>query len=140
MPLLSGAAGAEKREGVRRGGYVLVKESAPLEAILLASGSEVQHAAAAAGDLGPGVRVVSIPCMERFDRQGEAYRHEVLPPDCQKRVAIEAGVGGLWWKYVGTAGKVIGIERFGISAPGDTVMEELGMTAANVVETIKSLG
>jgi len=70
-----------------------------------------------------------MPCTERFDRQPQEYRDEVLPPSCTKRIAIEAGVTGLWWKYVGTQGTVLGIDRFGISAPGNTVMKELGMTA-----------
>ena len=70
-----------------------------------------------------------MPCTERFDRQPQSYTDEVLPPSCTKRIAIEAGVSGLWWKYVGTAGKVLGIDRFGLSAPGNTVMKELGMTA-----------
>jgi transketolase len=94
----------------------------------------------AADELGEGVRVVSMPCLERFDRQPASYREEVLPSSCTKRVAIEAGVSGLWWKYVGTAGAVVGIDRFGISAPGDTVMSELGMTAANLVSVVKALG
>jgi transketolase len=67
--------------------------------------------------------------MERFERQTAAYRDEVLPPSCTRRVAIEAGVTGLWWKYVGSEGTVLGIDRFGMSAPGNTVMKELGMTA-----------
>lgn len=94
----------------------------------------------AAEELGDGVRVVSMPCMERFDRQSAEYRESVLPSACRKRVAMEAGVSGLWWKYVGTEGAVVGIDRFGISAPGDIVMEELGMTAKNLVRVVKTLG
>jgi transketolase len=71
----------------------------------------------------PGVRVVSLPCFERFDRQSAEYRESVLPAACTKRIAIEAGVSGLWWKYVGTQGQIIGIDRFGISAPGNTVFK-----------------
>jgi len=74
-----------------------------------------------------------MPSMFRFDRQSSEYKESVLPATCTKRIAIEAGVSGLWYKYVGLDGKVIGIDRFGISAPGDTVMAELGMTASNVV-------
>ncbi len=129
-----------RREGVYRGAYIAVKETAPLETILIGTGSELQHAIDAAKELGAGTRVVSMPCTERFDRQPLDYREEVLPKACTKRVAIEAGVSGLWWKYVGTEGEVIAIDRFGISAPGDTVMEELGMTAANVVAVAKKLG
>jgi len=128
-----------KREGALKGGYVLKKEVGELDTILLASGSEVQHAMAAAEELGEGVRVVSMPCMELFDQQDESYREEVLPSACKKRVSIEAGVSQPWYKYVGLDGKIIGIDRFGISAPGDEVMEKLGMTAANVVATVKSL-
>merc|ERR1719247_519259 len=73
---------------------------------------------------GGGVRVVSMPCMERFDRQSDAYKAEVLPDSCRKRVAMEAGVSTMWYKYVGLDGKVIGVDRFGFSAPGDIVMSE----------------
>ncbi len=129
----------ERRGGVLRGGYVAKKEAGELTAILLATGSELQHAMEAAEQLGDGVRVVSMPCFERFDRQPAAYRDEVLPPQCTRRVAIEAGVGGLWWKYVGSDGAIVSIDRFGISAPGNTVMAELGITAANLVETAGKL-
>jgi transketolase len=128
LPLLGFASAAARREGTLKGGYILVKETAPLTAIVIATGSEVQHAVAAAKDQ-PGVRVVSMPCTERFDRQPQSYKDEVLPPNCTNRIAIEAGVSGLWWKYVGTSGQVLGIDRFGLSAPGGTVMKKLGMTA-----------
>ena len=105
--------------------------------LLLASGSEVQHALKAAEELGDGVRVVSMPCFERFDRQGDDYREKILPKACTKRIAIEAGVTGLWWKYVGSEGQVIGIDRFGISAPGGTVMKELGISAEAIVAAAK---
>jgi transketolase len=93
----------------------------------------------AADQLGEGTRVVSIPCMERFDRQAADYKESVLPSVCTKRVAIEAGVSGLWHKYTGLDGKVIGVDRFGISAPGNTVMKELGMTAENLIAVAQSL-
>ena len=125
-----------RREGVFRGGYIAKQESGDLQAIILASGSELEHALQAANQLGDGIRVVSMPCMERFDRQDESYRDSVLPTSCTKRVAIEAGVSGLWWKYVGCEGKVLGIDRFGISAPGSVVMEELGMTPQHVVAAL----
>ena len=130
----------DRREGVLRGAYIALKETADLDTILLASGSELDHAMNAAKELGAGTRVVSVPCMERFDRQDADYHESVLPSSCTKRVAIEAGVSGLWWKYTGSAGTVLGIDRFGISAPGSTVMKELGMTAEHVVEAAKSLG
>ena len=93
----------------------------------------------AAEQLGAGTRVVSMPCMERFDRQASEYKEDVLPANCRRRVAIEAGVSGLWWKYVGDSGKICAIDRFGISAPGNTVMQELGMTAGDVVTAVNSL-
>lgn len=127
-----------RREGAFQGGYIAKKESGALETILIASGSELEHAMNAAAELGDGIRVVSMPCMERFDRQDAAYRESVLPASCTKRIAIEAGVTGLWWKYVGTEGKVLGIDRFGISAPGNTVMSELGMTAQHVIDAAKA--
>lgn len=133
IPLMNQLGVEERRDGVIRGAYISKKETAALEMILLASGSELQHAMAAAEELGAGVRVVSVPCFERFDRQSPDYIESVLPSTCTKRIAIEAGVSGLWWKYVGLQGKVIGIDRFGISAPGNTVMKELGMTKDSVV-------
>jgi len=129
-----------KREGTLRGAYIAKKESDALETILLASGSEVQHALAAAEELGNGTRVVSMPSFEIFERQDDSYREEILPSGCRKRVAIEAGVSLPWYKFVGLDGKVVGIDRFGISAPGDEVMEKLGMSAASVIEAVRSLG
>ena len=133
IPLMNHLSVDERREGVVRGAYIAKKETAALETILLASGSELQHCMEAAAELGAGVRVISVPCFERFDRQSPAYIESVLPSTCTKRIAIEAGVGGLWWKYVGLQGKVIAIDRFGISAPGNTVMKELGMTKDSVI-------
>ncbi|BCX47966.1 transketolase [Haloferula helveola] len=137
VPAIPGLSSGERREGVLRGGYIVRKEKGELTTILMSCGSELQHCLKAAEELGDGVRVVSIPCFERFDRQGDDYREAVLPKSCTKRVAIEAGVSGLWWKYVGSEGKVLGIDRFGISAPGGTVMKELGMTAEAVVAAAK---
>lgn len=131
---------SERREGVFRGGYIARKETSDLTTILIGTGSELQHAIAAAEQLGDGVRVVSMPCMERFDRQSDDYKESVLPSSCTRRVAIEAGVSTPWWKYVGAQGAVVGIDRFGISAPGNTVMSELGMTPENLVEVTNSLG
>ncbi len=139
VPMLNEASAKTRREGVAKGAYVLVKETAPLTHILMGSGSEVQHAVAAAKTLGAGVRVVSVPSFYRFDQQPQAYKDEVLPPSCRKRVAIEAGVTALWYKYVGLDGKVVGIDRFGLSAPGNKVMEVLGITAASVLEAAKAL-
>jgi transketolase len=128
-----------RREGVTKGAYVAIKETGKLEAIIMSTGSELQHAINAAKQLGDGIRVVSVPCTERFLRQDQSYQDEVLPPSCRKRVAIEAGVSILWYRFVGLDGKVVGIDRFGMSAPGGTVMKELGMTSEKVVEAVKSL-
>lgn len=130
---------ADRRQGAIHGGYVAVRESGDLKLILLATGSELELAINAAAELGDGVRVVSMPCFERFDQQSSEYRQEVLPPSCTRRVAIEAGVSGLWYKYVGTEGKVVGIDRFGLSAPGATVMKELGISLEHLVSVARGL-
>jgi transketolase len=139
VPMLNDCTPHERRAGVLKGGYILLQETAPLTHILLASGSEVQWAVAAAKTLGAGIRVVSMPSFFRFDRQPVDYRNAILPPSCRKRVAIEAGVMALWSKYVGLEGKVVGIDRFGLSAPGNIAMKELGITAEAVVAAAKSL-
>jgi transketolase len=128
-----------RREGALKGGYIAVKEQTALQLILLGTGSELQHALAAAKQLGSGVRVVSVPSLDRFLRQDPTYQEEVLPSSCRKRVAIEAGVTGLWYRLVGLDGRVVGIERFGLSAPGGAVMKELGMTPERVIEAAKGL-
>lgn len=130
---------ATRREGVLKGAYIARKEKSKLDAIIIASGSELQHALKAADELGDGVRVVSMPCFERFERQDAAYKEEVLPSSCRRRVSIEAGVSDPWYRYVGLDGKTVAIDRFGLSAPGAQVMEELGITPAAVVEAVKSL-
>ena len=136
LPLNDYASVETRRDGVGKGAYILKKEEGALECIILATGSEVEHAVNAAKELGAGARVVSVPCMERFDRQTAEYREEVLPSSCTKRVAIEAGVSALWYKYVGLEGSVVGIDRFGMSAPGNVVMDELGINAASVVSAL----
>jgi transketolase len=139
LPTQNGIPVAVRREGVFHGGYIAKKETGKLEYILLASGSELQHAMKAADELGAGARVVSMPCFERFERQTAEYKESVLPKSCRKRVSIEAGISDPWFRYVGLDGKAVAIDRFGLSAPGNIVMEQLGMTAAKVVEAAKSL-
>ncbi|MBL9218085.1 MAG: transketolase [Opitutaceae bacterium] len=139
VPMLNDVTPHERRAGVLKGGYIVVQETAPLTHILLAAGSEVQWAVAAAKQLGAGTRVVSVPSFLRFDAQPQSYRDAILPPSCRKRVAIEAGVTGLWSKYVGLDGKMVGIDRFGLSAPGNIAMKELGITAESVVAAANSL-
>ena len=128
-------AAMERREGALKGAYIAKKESGDLDLIILATGSEVQHALVAAKDM-PGARVVSMPCMELYERQSDDYKETVLPSTCTKRIAMEAGVSGLWYKY---ASKVVGVDRFGFSAPGDIVMKELGMSAENLAAEIATM-
>jgi len=128
-----------RRAGVLKGGYVAVQETAPLTHIILSAGSEVSLAIEAAKKLGAGTRVVSMPSFERFDKQSQEYRDSIIPPSCRKRVAVEAGVTDLWRKYVGLDGAVVGINRFGISAPAPTVYKELGITVEAVVKAASSL-
>jgi|HubBroStandDraft_4_1064222.scaffolds.fasta_scaffold16806_2 transketolase len=139
VPLLTAIPVKTRREGVLVGGYVAKKETAPLDLILMSAGSELQHAMKAAEALGPSTRVVSIPCFARFERQPAAYREEVLPKSCRKRLSIEATVTSTWAPYVGLDGVSLGINRFGMSAPGAEVMKELGITAEHVVEASKLL-
>jgi transketolase len=125
---------------IERGGYVVSDPGEP-RAVLIATGSEVQLALGAqallAGD-GIAVRVVSMPCTSVFDRQSEDYRRSVLPVGLP-RVAVEAGVGDYWRKYVGLDGAVVGIDRFGESAPAGDLLEFFGFTAENVAKTLKSV-
>jgi transketolase len=130
VPHLDVPAGA-----VARGGYVAAGADEPADVLLIATGSEVALALAAREGLaGEGVRarVVSLPSWERFEAQDAAYRDSVLPPDVRARVAVEAGATFGWARYVGLEGEVVGIDRFGASAPGDTLMEAFGFTPENV--------
>ncbi|MBZ4186509.1 transketolase [Thermomonas sp. RSS23] len=124
---------------VARGGYVLKDSAGAPEIILLATGSEVGLAMQAAAQLGDGVRVVSMPCVEVFERQDAAYREAVLPKACRKRVAIEAGVTGFWGKYVGLDGAVIGIDSFGASAPAEKLFPHFGITVERLIEVSNAL-
>ena len=139
VPVLNEIPPHVRRAGVLKGGYVAVQETAPLTHLLLSTGSELHLAMAAAKELGAGVRVVSLPSFERFERQTAEYRDSIIPPTCRARVAVEAGVSGLWRKYVGIDGKVIGIDRFGISAPAPQVYKELGVTTEAVVNAARTL-
>jgi transketolase len=140
VPILNEIDPNLRREGVLRGGYVAKKEKEKLDLIIMSCGSELQHALAAAKELGDHVRVVSMPCLERFGRESEKYREEVLPKSCRRRVAIEAGVPEIWYQYVGLDGKVVGLHEFGLSAPGAEVMKERGIDAQHVIDAAQSLG
>ncbi len=129
-------------EGVRRGGYVLWQSGGAPQVILLGTGSEV-HIALAAGKLlaadGIAVRVVSLPSWEMFDRQPAEYRESVLPKAVRARVAVEAARSLGWEHYVGLDGAVVGIDRFGASAPFATIYQQFGLTAENVAAQAKRL-
>ena len=132
---------AEVEEGVRKGGYIVYRSEIEPEYLLLASGSEVSLAVDAAKDIeaqGKGVQVVSLPNWHAFDQQDPEYKATVLPPTLRKRVAIEMASSLGWHKYVGIEGKVISIDRFGASAPGDLVVEKYGFTKENVLNTVLS--
>ena len=133
---------ADQIANIARGGYVLHDGGTSPDAIIIATGSEVELAMKAAEELagkGRNVRVVSMPCVETFDAQDAAYRESVLPAAVARRVAVEAGVTAGWYKYVGHNGKVIGLDRFGESAPADQLFKEFGFTVENVVKTVESL-
>lgn len=127
----------------RRGGYVIKDaEGGKAKGILIATGSEVELALATQAKLaeqGHPVRVVSMPCMDIFAAQDAAYQESVLPSHITKRVAIEAGTTGLWYKYVGLHGAVIGIDHFGASAPAPILFEKFGFTVDNVVARFQAL-
>ena len=128
-----------------KGGYVLCDSDKPTpDAILMASGSEVEQAMGAKALLkeqGVDVRVVSMPCMELFDKQDAAYRESVLPAAVRARVAVEAGATMPWYKYVGLDGAVIGLDHYGASAPAKLLFEQFGFTAQHVCEeTLRVLG
>ncbi|WP_210616794.1 transketolase [Mammaliicoccus lentus] len=132
---------SEVEEGVRKGGYIVYRSEIEPEYLLLASGSEVSLAVDAAKDIeaqGKGVQVVSLPNWHAFDQQDPEYKAAVLPPTLRKRVAIEMASSLGWHKYVGIEGKVISIDRFGASAPGDLVVEKYGFTKENVLNTVLS--
>ncbi|HEX7841778.1 MAG TPA: transketolase, partial [Kofleriaceae bacterium] len=133
LPIVTqpGAPGAE------RGGYVLADGT---DAIIIATGSEVAVALAARDELarvGVSARVVSLPCWELFAAQPQSYRDAVLPPSQHRRVSVEAGVTFGWREYIGDRGVAIGIDRYGASAPGEVVLEKLGITPAAVVEAVQ---
>jgi transketolase len=129
-------------ENLARGAYVLGENAAKPQLILIGTGSEVQHVLGAYEQLageGVKVRVVSMPSWELFEKQSAEYKESVLPSGTAKRLAVEAGVTMGWSTYVGSSGAVIGMTRFGASAPADVLMKEFGFTSANVVAQAKKL-
>jgi transketolase len=127
---------------IARGGYVIQDCDGTPDAIIIATGSEVELAVKAASDLagkGKKIRVVSMPSTNVFDAQDQSYRDSVLPPAVTKRLAVEAGVTDGWWKYAGSNGKVLGLDRFGESAPAGQLFKEFGFTVENVVKHVESI-
>lgn len=127
---------------IEKGAYVLAKEQGDLQAIIIATGSEVDlamQAHKALSEQGVGVRVVSMPCAEIFVKQDRDYIESVLPSDVRSRVAVEAGIIDYWYKFVGLDGKVIGMTTFGESAPAKDLFNHFGITTDKVVEAVKSL-
>ena len=133
---------AEQVAGAHRGGYTLVAEQGPLDAVLIATGSEVGLAVTAAEQLtaaGRGVRVVSMPCAALFDAQEAGYREAVLPSEVLARVAVEAGHTDVWYKYVGLDGRVVGMSTYGESAPAAALYQHFGLTVDNVVAAVEEV-
>jgi transketolase len=134
LPRTPAALGA-----IARGGYVLADCAGSPECVVLATGSEVSIAlegVKAAAAQGRRVRLVSMPCTQRFDAQDAAYRESVLPAAVSARVAVEAGTTGLWWRYVGRAGRVIGIDHYGASGKAPELYKKYGITAEHVLQGI----
>ena len=123
-------------KNIEKGGYVLVDTDGTPDAIVIATGSEVSLAVEAAAASSKKVRVVSMPCVEVFEQQDEAYKESVLPKAVTARVAVEAAIMDAWWKYVGTDGEVIGMTSFGESAPAPELFKHFGITAENVGKAI----
>jgi len=131
LPILPGTA-AEKRAGSMKGAYTLVKETAELTSIIVSAGSEVHLAVEAAAKIGAGCRVVSMPCMDLFEKQDAAYKAEVLPNKAIT-TAVEAGVSSPWYKF---ADKVLGVDSFGESAPAPLIFEAKGITTDGIVKLV----
>ena len=127
---------------VAHGAYVLRDSEGVPDIILIATGSEVALATGAAAELaadGVNARVVSMPCTDLFDAQSDAYKEQVLPSGVSRRVAIEAGVSNGWWKYVGQSGRIVGLDRFGASAPASELFEYFGFSVDNVLKIAREL-
>ncbi|MBV8146461.1 MAG: transketolase [Gammaproteobacteria bacterium] len=133
---------AAQLDSIRRGGYVLIDCAGAPEALVIATGSEVGIAAQAVSSLngaGRRVRLISMPSTEVFDAQDEAFRETVLPRAVRRRLAVEAGARQSWWRYVGSTGRVIGIDRYGASGKGPEVLSHFGFTADNIVQQLREM-
>jgi transketolase len=148
LPVFDRSADLGSAQEAARGAYVLwdsrgnVDGQRELELVMISTGSEVaptlQAAQTLAGE-GAAVRVVSMPCMELFEAQPQEYRQQVIPTNVPGRIAVEAAASMSWWKWVGDQGEVVGIDRFGASAPGQTVLQELGLGAPSIAQRARTL-
>jgi transketolase len=144
VPIFDRGESIAPAEGLERGGYVLWESSAEAnpDLVLIATGSEVAPTLQAGEELageGTRVRVTAMPCVELFEAQPKSYRESVLGPSGLPRLAVEPGSTLGWWKWVGDHGDVLGLERFGASAPGAKVLEELGFSAQNIAARARAL-
>ncbi|EHU17786.1 transketolase [Escherichia coli] len=142
QPLAQQPRTAAQLAEIARGGYVLSDCDGQPEMILISAGSEIELVVSAAKALteeGRKVRVVSMPCTERFDNQDAAYKESVLPKAVRKRLAVEASIAGFWERYVGLDGKVIGMTSFGESAPANVLFKHFGFTPENVLAQAREL-
>jgi transketolase len=133
----------EQVSAISRGAYILEDCAGHPAVIIISTGSEISICREATKELhaeGIAVRLVSMPCADIFDAQDDDYKEIVLPKSVQRRLAVEAASSQYWAKYVGLQGKVIGLDRFGESAPGAVLMKHFGFTVDNVITTVKSFG
>ena len=132
----------EQIEQIRKGAYVLFESSGDIQLILMSTGTEVGITLEAAKQLdaqGVGVRMISMPSAEVFTRQDQAYQESILPSNIRNRIAVEAGISDYWRKFVGLDGDVVGVDRFGASAPGNVLMEHFGFTSENIIQRARAL-
>ncbi|MDR0418412.1 MAG: transketolase [Puniceicoccales bacterium] len=137
LPILADIT--NRKNGTLHGAYIARRETKKLQLILLATGSELSLVLEAAQDFSSFVRVVSMPSMEIFKRQGDAYGEKILPKSCQLRLAVEAGIAMPWYLFVGSKGHIISVNDYGFSAPGQQVQEYFGFTVSSIYEKIRSL-
>ena len=130
---------AEQIANIEKGGYVLVDTDGTPDAIVIATGSEVELAVQAAKSSDKKVRVVSMPSVDAYEAQSDEYKESVLPSSVTARVAVEAAIMDGWWKYVGLQGKVVGMTTFGESAPAPVLFEYFGITTEKVLEAINEV-
>jgi transketolase len=131
-----------REQAIARGGYALIDCEGTPEAIVIATGSEVAPAAEAVralNEAGRRVRLVSMPSTDAFDAQDAAWRESVLPAAVTRRLAVEAGATQSWWRYVGSSGRVLGIDRFGASGKAADLFRQYGLTASNVTQAVEAL-